>query len=432
MSENKIILNRKLLSSQARIQVPWVKVTIGDYTFGVFDEETKTWSKDSQDFFQPFNIQYPQYITDLQVKKVNGQVNTYTLNIEYPVTLYDDPNFFEKVFSSVSSSRKIIFSYGDAEMPAYVYKNEEAIITNISQTFSLVGSTINYTVTAVSSAALSTDGSLTVLGTGDGLKKKPSDEIKSLFKNNKSLRNTFTGMSDADLNTLIAGDDMSVELESKHNISALDYLNYLVGCMIPEGSQAGLSKEIYALTIHDDSMTSSSGANSAKGPWFEVRKVSTVMEQDEAYEIDIGINTSTIVRNFTLNQNANYSIYYDYQNLAHPEKYIRVLNGDGLWEDKYAPTSMARPGDFKSKPSDTVWWTKATQFPVKANIQVQGLLRPATLLQYVKLNVIFPGGRYHISSGLYIVTSQVDNIGPNGYATNLELTRIKGDMDKFN
>ena len=345
--------------------------------------------------------------------------------------MYDDPNFFEKVFSSVSKSRKIIFSYGDAEMPAYVYKNEEAIITNISQTFSLVGSTINYAITAVSSAALSTDGSITVLGTGEGIKKKPSDEIKSLFKNNKSLRNTFTGMSDADLNKLIAGDDMAVELESKHNISALDYLNYLVGCMIPEGSQIGLSKEIYALTIHDDSMTSSSGSVSAKGPWFEVKKVSTVMEQDEAYEIDIGINTSTIVRSFTLNQNANYSIYYDYQNLAHPEKYIRILNSEGLWEDKYAPTSMARPGDFKSKPSDTVWWTKATQFPVKANIQVQGLLRPATLLQYVKLNVVFPGGKYHISSGLYIVTSQIDNIGPNGYATNLELTRIKGDMDKI-
>ncbi len=429
---SEIILNRKLLSSQARIQVPWVKVTIGDYTFGVFDEDTKTWGKDSQDFFQPFNIQYPQYITDLQVKKVNGQVNTYTLNIEYPVTLHDDPNFFEKVFSSVSSSRKIVFTYGDAEMPAYVYKNEEAIITNISQTFSLVGSTIQYQITAVSSAALSTDGSITVLGTGAGDPKKPSDEIKNLFRNNKSLKDTFTGMKESELNSLIAGDDMAVELESKHNISALDYLNYLVGCMIPAGSQAGLSKEIYALTIHDDSMVGSSNTSNRKGPWFEVKKVSTVMEQDEAYEIDIGINTSTIVRSFTLNQNANYSIYYDYQDLAHPEKYIRVLNSDGLWEDKYAPTSMAKPGAFKSKPSDTVWWTKATQFPVKANIQVQGLLRPATLLQYVKLNVIFPGGKYHISSGLYIVTSQIDNIGPNGYATNLELTRIKGDMDKIN
>ena len=29
---------RSLLSSQTRIQVPWVKVTLGTYTFGIFDE----------------------------------------------------------------------------------------------------------------------------------------------------------------------------------------------------------------------------------------------------------------------------------------------------------------------------------------------------------------------------------------------------------
>ena len=90
-----------------------------------------------------------------------------------------------------------------------------------------------------------------------------------------------------------------------------------------------------------------------------------------------------------------------------------------------------KPSKYDTKATDKVWWTKVTQFPINASIQVQGLLRPATLMQYVKLNVIFPGGNKHISSGLYIVTKQVDNIGPSGYATNLRLTRIKGDMDKI-
>ena len=90
---------------------------------------------------------------------------------------------------------------------------------------------------------------------------------------------------------------------------------------------------------------------------------------------------------------------------------------------------MARPDSYNTSASDSVWWTKATQFPINATIQVQGLLRPATLMQYVKLNVIFPGGKKHLSSGLYIVTRQVDNISPTGYATTLGLTRIKGDMD---
>jgi hypothetical protein len=421
--------NRSLLSSQARIQVPWIKVTIGDYTFGIFDEKTKAWGKTNTGFYSQFSIQYPQYINSLQVTKVNGQVNTYVLSINYPITQFDDPNFFEKVFSSVSRSRKIIFTYGDAETPAYVYKNEEAIITKINQNFNLQSSSITYNIEAVSSAALSTDGSITM--PAPGKKVKPSDEIKKLFKSNKSLQNTFTGMKISDLDSLIAGDDMPVTIESKHNISAIDYINYLAGCMVPAGSGTGLSKEIYIMTIYDDSITSADRALSKKGPYFKVTKVSTVMTRGDAYEIDIGINTSTIVRSFQIDKNENYSIYYEYQNLMHPENYARRLNGDGQWEDVFAPTSMARSEKFDTLASDQVWWTKATQFPINATIQIQGLLRPATLMQYVKLNVIFPGGNKHLSSGLYIVTRQVDNIGPNGYATTLGLTRIKGDQDKI-
>jgi hypothetical protein len=425
---SELILNKKLLSSQARIQVPWVKVTIGDYTFGIFDDQTKKWGEDRAGFFQEFKVQFPQYVQSLQVEKINGQVNTYTLSIKYPITQHDDPNFFEKVFSSVSRTRKIIFTYGDAETPAYVYKNEEAIITKVTQQFQLQSSSITYTVHAVSSAALRPDGNVTVLG---GKEIKPSEEIKTLFKNNKSLQNTFTGMSVADLDKLIEGGDMRVKVESQRNISVIDYINYLVGCMIPEGSTPGLSKEIYIMTIHDDSITSAGKAASKDGPWFEVKKVSTVMDHSDAYEIDIGINTSTIVRELTVEQNENYSLYYEYQEKAHPEDYVRRIGADGLWEDVYAPTRMVRQNTYDIGPSDQVWWTKATQFPITAKIQIQGLLRPATLMQYVKLNVIFPGGNKHLSSGLYIVTKQIDNIGPNGYATNLSLTRIKGDKDKI-
>jgi hypothetical protein len=358
--------------------------------------------------------------------KVNGQINRYTLEIKYPITQFDDPNFFEKVFSSVSRTRKIIFTYGDAETPDYVYKDEEAIITIVRQTFDLRGSTISYTVEAVSSAALTTDGSITMPAPNHPV--KPSDEIKKLFKSNKSLKNTFTGMKTSDLDKVIAGDDKPVMLESKQNISAIDYINYLANSMIPSGSTSDISKDIYAMTIYDDSITSADKSMSKKGPYFKVDKVSNTADRQDAYEIDVGINTSTIVRTFNIEKNENYSIYYEYQNLAHPESYVRRINGDGQWEDVYAPTSMAKPGKYKTDPSDQVWWTKATQFPISATIQIQGLLRPATLMQYVRLNVIFPGGNKHISSGLYIVTKQVDVLNNNGYATTLNLTRIKGDQ----
>ena len=77
-----------------------------------------------------------------------------------------------------------------------------------------------------------------------------------------------------------------------------------------------------------------------------------------------------------------------------------------------------------------VWYSKVTQYPIKASITVQGLLRPAALLTYLRLNVIFPGSsgdinyRKHISSGLYLITRQTDNINEQGYKTTLELVKI--------
>ncbi len=45
----------------------------------------------------------------------------------------------------------------------------------------------------------------------------------------------------------------------------------------------------------------------------------------------------------------------------------------------------------------------------------------------LRLNVIFPGGRKHISSGLYLVTQQKDSINNSGYRTTLQLVKITGD-----
>ena len=48
-------------------------------------------------------------------------------------------------------------------------------------------------------------------------------------------------------------------------------------------------------------------------------------------------------------------------------------------------------------------------------------------MTYLRLNTIFPGGHKHISSGLYIITKQVDTIDGSGYRTTLSLTKINGD-----
>jgi hypothetical protein len=155
------------------------------------------------------------------------------------------------------------------------------------------------------------------------------------------------------------------------------------------------------------------------------------LHKTDAYTIDVGINTSTIVLGFTIEQNENYSLLYNYNAKLAPETYSSRLNSYGEWEQTFAPMVTSGNNQFLTRPEDRSWFTKLTKYPIKATIKVQGLLRPATLMQYVRLNVIFPGGNKHLSSGLYIVTRQVDNIGPNGYATTLGLTRIKGDKDKI-
>ena len=70
-------------------------------------------------------------MNSLDITKINGAVNTYQLKMEYPIQNGDDPNLLEKVFSSISQTRKITLSYGDWNAPTYIYKNEEAIITQL-------------------------------------------------------------------------------------------------------------------------------------------------------------------------------------------------------------------------------------------------------------------------------------------------------------
>lgn len=425
---------RSLLSSTARIQVPYIKILLGDkndgFTFGVFTKSTLTSGKSNHQLYTDYGIQYPNYVQELKVVKINGQINQYTLTIAYPVTQNDDPNFFEKIFSSISDTRKITFTYGDAAMPSYVYKNEEAIITDIKQSFSFgnngtMQSVIIYTISAVSNAVVAKSSTFSF--TKSGL-AKPSDEIKAVFKNkNYGLRDLFTGMSADNLDTLIAGDDKYVEIQPKTNISPLDYITYLVSCMVPAGAIGNtVNNDIYILSLYDDTVydRAYNNGNTLGGPYFRVSKVSTSVEHSDAYEVDVGYNTRTIVKSFSVNDQETYSLYYDYNQKINDEKYVRRLNNNGEWEEIYSPMFTSRNDTYRTRPEDTTWFTKVTKYPISANITVQGLLRPAQLMQYIRVNIIFPGGHKHIHSGLYIITKQIDTIGYSGYTTQLELTRI--------
>jgi len=206
--------------------------------------------------------------------------------------------------------------------------------------------------------------------------------------------------------------------------------------MQPNDSEKDALTANYILTIHDNSTNSNeakpAGVGTLGGPFFKVTRIEKDVKQGDAYTITVGYNTSTIVTAFSLENNENYALYYEYQEELQPKKYVRRLDNQGNWVDEYCPIVTTNPKTRKSTASDENWWNLITSYPINASITIMGLLRPATLMQYVRLNVVFPGGHKHISSGLYLVTKQEDSLDSTGYKTTLGLTRLSGDTDGSN
>lgn len=399
-------MSQSLITAPVYVQVPVVHVNIGEYSFGVYKKDEKTG-------FQ----QYPNYVKSLEVTKVNGKVNTYVLSLVYVITQFNDPNYFEKVLSSVSGTRRIEFTYGDASMPNFIYKNEVGIITKTTSRF-LDGAIIEYTITAVSQASLGLSGGYPF----PAETTQPSMCIWRILKDNEKygLQDLFPGMRNLTLVAnagLIPNTDMEVSIRQYDNISVLDYLNELISLMTPDVNRGVSNGAFYVLTIVDDT-TGVFG-----GSYFKIVLVDNKILHPEAYQLDIGYPGSNYVFNFAVEQDENYSILYNYQKELHPQEYVSRINANGEYEEIYAPVISSNNPLYETRNDDMTWWNKITQFPIKASLIIRGLLRPAILMTYVRVNIILFGKR-HIHSGLYIITKQVDRIDGDGYKTTLNLQRI--------
>jgi len=407
--------NINLLSSPSRIETPYIKVQIGAYVFGVFDKTSINLTNGQV----INNIKYPNYIQGLKIEKINGTVNKYTLNMRYPITEFVDPNFFEKVFSSVSQSRKIIFSYGDLSAPSYVYKDEEAIILDVKKNFEMSSSVITYTVKAVSVGTLLSVGAYSFTSSEWTGRHKPSALIKKvLFDKRYGLQEVFYGMSDKNLvetEGLIAADDVYTNIRAKTNISPIDYVLYLVDCM--KSSTTRKQASFYTLVVVDDT------SGKFKGPYFKVVKTDKIKEMPSAYDLDVGFPSSNIVTNFQVDNDESYSIYFNFQEKLNDVQTVQRLDDEGNLIEQYAPILTSNTSNRLTNEEEKTWWSKVTEYPIKAKITVKGLLRPAILMTHVRLN-IYCYGRKFLDSGLYAVTKQEDEINTSGYRTTLSLLRV--------
>lgn len=407
-----------LLSYPALVESPFIELKIGDYTFG-------TYSKDA--IQGKSRVQYPNYLTKINIVKVNGAVNTYTINMTYQIEAGSDPNLIDKVLASVGYNT-IKISYGDWSTPKFIFKDEEALITRVLQNIDFAQSKIYYTIYCTSNALL------TAATTFDFPKftGKPSDKIKEILYNKQyKLTDIFQGMHDRDIvNTqgFIIGDDKVVEVEAK-SLDPLSYINYLVTCMSSNTNttDSPIQDSSYYLTIQDDIN------NEFGGSYFKIHKVTAngnILNCPDVYEIDVGYPGENLVMNFSILDDNSWSLLYDYSEKVDMNNYVYTIDDDGKIKTDYSLNITTSKSKKKTTATNSAWWTQMTQFPINATLTIKGLIRPVMLMTYLKINAIFYGQK-HISSGLYIITKQEDTVDSSGYRTVLNLTRVAGDNDLF-
>lgn len=409
-----------LLSVGTFVESPFITLQIGNYTFGTYKYRKSE---------NTVRVDYPNYMQSINIVKVNGTVNQYTINMVYQIEPGQDPNLLDKIFSSVGYG-KIKISYGDYSSPSFIFREEEAIITKLTSNIDFSSSRITYTLFCTSNALQLASRSYNF----PGVVCKPSDKIiEILFSEKYGLRQVFTGMKNKTIaRRLIAGDDRETHLEPKEGMSPITYLNYLVSEMSPSGDQTtSLGKSTYHLTIVDDI------TNEYNGPYFRVVKVTAdasaeSLSGSDVYEVDVGYSgyvrdtPSNYVMNFQIENDDSWSLLYKYSQQIPTEDYVYNIDNAGNVTTEYSPNSTTSSRYHKTTQAQKTWWTQMTQFPVTAKLTLKGLLRPAMLMSYVRINSLFYGQR-HVSSGLYVITKQQDIVDASGYRTILSLTRVTGD-----
>ena len=314
--------------------------------------------------------------------------------------------------------------YGDWNAPNYIYKEDVAIITGVSYSLNMSNSSIDYTLTCTSDAV-----GLTSLSYNFPARiAKPSDVLRQMLSNSRyGLKDVFKGMrnaQDVKNRNLIASNDKPVKLQAKH-MTPLQYMNYLVESMVSTTNKSNSVQKdsAYFLTIHDDFST-------AGGTYFkvtEVKKNTRPFTATDTYQLDVNYPSDHFVTNFSVNDDQSWSILYEYSEDVNQESYTYSITDDGMFASEYNPSLVRLKATQQQSAQKSNWWSKMTQFPLQASITIKGLIRPSILMSYVYLNVWFAGAQKHISSGLYIITKQVDTIYSSGYKTTLSLMRVGGD-----
>ena len=166
------------------------------------------------------------------------------------------------------------------------------------------------------------------------------------------------------------------------------------------------------------------------GPYFEIVEISKDKNVDTLYEINVGFPDANAVLSIDVEDSNEYALLYDYnKELNSGFEYIQRIDNEGNIEQVYSPVIGSNNSHYVMEETDRTWWTKMTQYPIRVTLTLKGLLKPALLMSYVKLNVYFYGNK-DVLSGLYVVTQQKDSITTStGFKTTIALLKVKEDDD---
>lgn len=400
--KEKLITTKASFSlSDALVQAPFVEITLGKYVIGSYKASTDD---------------YPNYISRLDVKKINGEINQYTIGLVYQIRPGEDPNLIDKLLSTIRYN-KISIRYGDCESGA-LFKDSEAIITNVVNNRDYAGSRITYTIYATSACNYVTSATFDFKATVD----KPSNVIRDLLYNNTEtselLLSAFPGMrnlTEVNSKNWLPTNDTVLNIAAKDNKNVLSYINYLVGCMsnITNSVDDVIRNSSYFITYED----------SNDGAYFKIDELSKVNKvsapTNNLFEITVGFPDGNDIYDFKINNNEAWSMLYKTDSVS--SEYLYGINNAGQSTLQYSPNLIGSSNILNEIQKN--WWTQMTTYPISAQLTMRGLLKPVSLMDYVQVNVVFYGQK-HISSGLYAVTGQQDILSGSGFLTNLSLLRV--------
>ena len=382
------------------VEAPYFEVKIGGVAFGGYKGR-----------------KVPNYVKALTAKKINNSFNEYNIKLIHQISPGDNPNYIDEIISSVKYD-VINLKYGNANT-GQIFSDNNALITDVSQHFDFINCNITYNINAISVGATVAASKHTF----PAYNGKASDKIREMLwgSENSDLIKLFPGMKnqlEVERKGLIPTNDKQIFIGEHKNITTLAYLNVLINRMVSSSTPSGsnINDSVYMYSVSD----------SSKGSSFKIVEVrnlksSNIKNIPYIYEVNVGYPDDNFVLNFSVNTNFAWALAYE--SSKDIIKYDYNLDSIGNLEKQRIPACYKNE---KDELGNRNLWTSLTRYPVNATLTVRGLTQNSLLMQYIKINNYMYGAK-RITSGIYIVTEQIDSIGNGVYTTTFNLMRVSGD-----